>query len=566
MVLPAETEDRPIRPLPPEVTAQISAGEVVERPASIVKELLENAIDASARTVTVEVREAGRRLIRVSDDGRGIPSDQVELAFQRHATSKLARAADLHRITTLGFRGEALPSIASVARVTMVTQIPSQDQATWLRLQDGRVVDRGSRGAPPGTRVSVEDLFLQVPARLKFLRTDATEWRHILDLVSRYAMAHPLLRITLIRDGKPVFNTPGSGRLSEVLVATYGAEAASQMLEIREASSGDFDVSGFAGPAELHRSSGRDLTILVNGRWVKDRMLSFAVRQAYQTLIPRRRYPLAVVRLDLPPTSLDVNVHPAKWEVRFQEPRQVFERLQRAVRRTVAGASPIAHVSPSASTLREVGAGWTPSQQPLTGAAPRSSPQPAPLPPLRVLGQVRGTYIVAEGPDGLYLVDQHAAHERILYEEIRRQRAGPGVASQILLQPRRLQLTASLSAAIESHGPDLAAWGYQIEPFGARTYLLRGLPALLAQADPERALAQGLDEALRETGSDWEEAFVIGIACRSAVRAGHTLEVPQMEELIERLGRTDSPRTCMHGRPTMLQMSDRRLEREFGRR
>ncbi|MFQ5945163.1 MAG: DNA mismatch repair endonuclease MutL [Anaerolineae bacterium] len=566
MASPSQRGDPAIRRLPAEVTAQISAGEVVERPASVVKELLENAIDASARTVTVELRKAGRRLIRVTDDGRGIPPDQVELAFQRHATSKLARAADLHRITTLGFRGEALPSIAAVARVTMVTRTPGQDHATWVRLQDGRLVDQGSRGAPPGTRVSAEDLFLQVPARLKFLRTDATEWRHILDLVSRYAMAHPHLRITLMREGKPVFNAPGSGRLIEVLVATYGAEVASQLLEIQEAPSGDSLVSGFVGSAQLHRSSGRDLTILVNGRWVKDRMLNFAVRQAYQTLIPRGRYPLAVVRMDLPPASLDVNVHPAKWEVRFREPRQVFEWLQRAVRRTVAASSPIAQVSPPPSTVREAREGWTPSQRPLTGPAPGLHPDSDRLPPLRVLGQVRGTYIVAEGPDGLYLIDQHAAHERILFEEIRRQRAGPGVASQILLQPRPLELTASLSAAIESHGPDLAAWGYQIEPFGERTYLLRGLPALLAEGDPERALAQGLDEAGRESGSDWEEAFVIGIACRSAVRAGQALEVPQMEELIERLGRTDSPRTCMHGRPTMLQMSDRRLERDFGRR
>ncbi len=566
MILAAQTNPLPIQRLPSEVTALISAGEVVERPASVVKELLENAIDASARSVTVEILKAGKRLVRVTDDGTGIPPEQVDLAFERHATSKLARASDLNRIATLGFRGEALPSIASVALVTMVTRTPDEDQATWLRLQDGRVVARGSRGAPPGTRVSVEDLFLQVPARLKFLRADATEWRHILDLVSRYAMAHPSLRITLIRDGKPIFNAPGSGRLSDVLVATYGPDVAAQMLEIQEPPSGDYLISGFTSSAQLHRSSGRDLTTLVNGRWVKDRMLGFAVRQAYQTLIPRRRYPIAVVRLELPPESLDVNVHPAKWEVRFQEPQQIFETLQRAVRRTVASGSPIAPISPTLASLREVGEGWAPSQQRMAVDLPDLTTEPAGLPPLRVLGQVRGTYVVAEGPDGLYLIDQHAAHERILYEEIRSQRAGPGVASQILLQPKTLELNASLSAAIESHGPELATWGYEIEPFGSHTFLLRGLPALLAQGDPGRALTQALDEAGRESGSDWEQAFVIGIACRGAVRAGQTLEVSQMEELIERLGRTESPRTCMHGRPTMLLMSDRRLEREFGRR
>ena len=597
----------PIRVLAPEVASKIAAGEVVERPASVVKELVENAIDAGATEIKVEVRQGGRRLIRVIDNGCGIPADEVELAFERHATSKLSTADDLSHIETLGFRGEALPSIAAVSQVTLVTRAAGEEAGTLLRLEEGTISHRQRRGAPPGTVVTAENLFYNMPARLKFLRTVATEGRHVTALVTRYAMARPHLRFTLVSDGRMVFQSIGSGNLMDVLITLYGLEVAKQLIPVgqeiaevagqMEEASGTSPaptVSGFVSPPSVHRGDRKHLTFFVNGRWIQDRSLSYAVSEAYRTLMPTGRHPIVVLNLTLDPSQVDVNVHPAKAEVRFRDGRSVFGAVQRTVRRALVDHSPI----PSVSGLVHRGAWDWERQQALVQAGRRTRPrrgelafdiqrtgevpqvdigqQPAAvyqasagIPVLRVIGQVAQAYIIAEGPDGLYLIDQHAAHERVLYEQLRAQKSGATAASQALLEPLTLELSVQQAALMGKHLEDLTALGFVIEPFGGQTYLVRAMPEVLKGMDPRSALLGLLDD-LVDGGTalqDEEDSQLIASVCKqSAVKAGQTLSHEEMRELVRQLEETAMPRTCPHGRPTMIHLSQAQLEREFGRR
>jgi DNA mismatch repair protein MutL len=497
-----------IRILPPEIVAQIAAGEVVGRPASVIKELVENSIDAGAREIRIEVADGGRTLMRVADDGCGIPAAEVELAFQRHATSKLASADDLARIATLGFRGEALASIAAVSRVTCATRAAGEETGTLIRLEGGQVVSRRPIGRPPGTTVTVEDIFYNVPARRKFLRSSATERRHIDAWVTRYAMAYPGLRFALVHDGREVFRSPGSGRVRDVLVAVYGVEVGGALLEIPPEEGAPVRVEGFVSPPHLHRADRGEITLFVNGRWVQDARLTYAIIQAYHTLIPTGRYPLAVVMVSLPPEDVDANVHPAKAEVRFRDGDGVFRAVQRAVRqavtgeagvptmRTVLGPAPAAQVPEVRFPPGPAGERYRPTPMPLI--APPVSP--GGLPPLRVVGQVAATYIIAEGPDGLYLIDQHAAHERVLYEQLMAQRE-KGIPVQMLLEPAAVDLPPEWAGLVEAHQETLRRLGLEVEPFGGNTFLVRALPAVLAATHPREVLmevAQGLAE---ESGS-----------------------------------------------------------------
>jgi len=576
----------PIRILSPEVVSKIAAGEVIERPASVVKELIENSIDAGASEIKVEVRQGGRRLMRVIDDGGGIPAEEVELAFERYSTSKLKDAEDLYRIATLGFRGEALPSIAAVSKVTMVTRTKEQEIGVLLRLEGGKVIKRQKKGAPRGTVLSVEDLFFNTPARLKFLRKDSTEARHISDLVTRYAMAYPNIRFSLLSEGHTLFRSTGSGSLYDALIEVYGLETARQMLEIaslqepvpqgsrptgipregmREEAEG-LKISGYVGAPSLHRASGRYLTILINGRWVRDRLLGYAIKEAYHTLLPKGRHPVAVVRVDLSPQEVDINVHPAKAEVRFRRSGELFAAVQKVVRHTLKGA-PIPVVAPPR---------WAPEPRPPITRRPspgqmalevQRTEEIAPLkkiPPLRVLGQLGRTYIIAEGPEGMYLIDQHAAHERVLYERLLGERAKMAVSSQGLLEPLTLELGPEEAELLEEKLETLRSWGFDLEPFGGQTYLLRAVPAILKGGDLSQAVREVIDEASRQAGR-WEEEFVISLACHGAVRAGQTMSDGEMRELVRQLEETSSPRTCAHGRPTMVHLSAEQLQREFGR-
>jgi len=576
----------PIRVLSEQVASQIAAGEVVERPSSVVKELVENSIDADARDIRVETRAGGKKFIHVTDDGCGVPATEAALAFHRHSTSKLTTADDLTRISTLGFRGEALASIAAVSRLTFVTRTADAPLGTLLRLEGGRVVARQESGRPPGTAVTVEDLFFNVPARRKFLRTERTERRHIDAWLTRYAMAYPALRFALIHDGRTVFQSPGTDSLRDVLVAVYGLEIGAALLEIppvdpRPAS--EILVTGFASPPSLHRANRGYITLFVNGRWVQDVRLTYAVIQAYHTLLPSKRYPLAVVMVQLPPEEVDVNVHPAKAEVRFRDGDAAFRAVQKAVRRTLLERSPVpvaAH-APTAwpttppqggqqrherlSQLRLRPAG---EQRRTEVESPRAEPPAGKLPPLRVVGQLGTTYIVAEGPAGMYLLDQHAAHERVLFEQLLAERQRAAVASQALLEPQPVELTAEAAGLLEEHLEVLGNLGFQVKPFGGTTMLVRALPVIAAQADPRQVLedvAAALEVGDVPLAGTVEETVARQVCKQAAVKAGQVLAREEMEELVRALERCASPRTCPHGRPTMIHLSVEQLAREFGR-
>lgn len=577
--------------LPDDLAAKIAAGEVIERPASVVKELIENSIDAGAREIRIEIRNGGQRLIRVADNGIGIPTREVETAFARHATSKIASADDLFNIRTLGFRGEALPSIAAVARVTLITRARDEESGTQMRVDGGKIVEQRAQGAPMGTIVTVEDLFRYVPARLKFLKTPATEAGHITDLINAYALAYPNLRFSLESDGRLAFQSPGTGNMFDVLVKVFGIEVAQQMLEVADGA-GELQVSGFISPPNWNRATRKYLLFFVNHRWVQDRSLAHAVIEAYHTSLMVGRFPIVALDVIVPPNAVDVNVHPTKSQVRFRDASAVFNAVQRAVRATLTAGAPIPSISvtpfkredfshpslrpgPDASqfAMNLHRPFPTPPPQPPTPnfqpPAPNLQPSDSKLPMLRVLGQIASTYIIAEGPDGLYLIDQHAAHERVLYEQLRAERAGANIAIQELLDPAPIQLTPAQFAILEAQRDALASVGFRIEPFGNQTILLRAVPAVMKNGDPRAILIEIIDEM--EQGEEplekSAEARLISSVCKSiAVKGGQILSLEEMRELVRRLEHTTAPRTCPHGRPTAILLNVSQLEREFGRK
>jgi DNA mismatch repair protein MutL len=585
----------PIRLLPPEVASQIAAGEVVERPASVVKELLENALDAGAKTVSVEIASAGRALIRVADDGAGIPAGELALAVERHATSKLATAADLFKIATLGFRGEALASIGSVSRLTITSRSTAAKVGARLVVEGGRVGKVAQVGAPAGTDIQVADLFYNVPARLKFLKQDVTERRAIDALLTRYALAYPRVRFKLAEGGKASLQTSGDGDQRAILAALYGVEVARQMLEVLSGEDG-YQLTGFISPVALTRSNRKEITFFINGRWVQDTPLSAALLQAYHTLLMVGRYPLAALFLEIPPEEVDVNVHPAKTEVRFRSADRVFSFVQRSARRTLLAFTPVPLVAPqnlwgragSDPQARDpeahIDAAWSlgheTGRQPLTagaGTQPAGGEIPAAgaataagtVPLLRLIGQIGASYLVAEGPDGLYLIDQHAAHERVLFEKLMAQHAQKSIPSQALLTPVVVELTSASARLLGEQLPLLEHFGFHVEPFGSNAFQVRAMPVLFARSEPAAAL-RALVEDFEEDEAPLQneiEARIAGRVCkRLAVKAGQVLSTDEQRALLNDLEACASPRTCPHGRPTMIHLSVDMLERQFGRR
>jgi DNA mismatch repair protein MutL len=576
--------------LPDEVASQIAAGEVIERPASVVKELVENALDAGAMAVHIRVQGAGRRLVEVTDDGAGIPAAELPLAALRHATSKLEKADDLFKVTSLGFRGEALASIGSVARLTITSRPPGEQAGARLRVEGGRAGAVEPVGAPHGTQVQVEDLFYNVPARLKFLKSEVTERRLIDELVTRYALAFPQVRFRLDQEGRPALQTSGNGERREILALLYGVETARQMLAL-QAQEDELSASGFISPASLTRSNRREVHFFVNRRPVQDIALTTAFIQAYHTLLMVGRYPFGMVFLELPPEAVDVNVHPTKAEVRFRERERVFSAVQRAVRRALLAYTPVPGIQPPLAWKpasaweappRRSDPGWEMAGEaggadlqgaaPPAEAAPPVGGPPAPLvggvPLLRPVGQIALAYLIAEGPDGLYLIDQHAAHERVLFERMTGQ-AGESAASQSLLEPVSVELPPAASRLLESQLASLDRLGFRVEEFGRNTFLVRAVPALLTGMDPAAAL-RVLVEDFEEDESPLQgqaEARIIARVCkRAAVKAGQTLSAEEQKALLADLEACRSPRTCPHGRPTMIHLSVDLLERQFGRR
>jgi DNA mismatch repair protein MutL len=595
----------PIHILPQDVADKIAAGEVIERPASVVKELIENSLDAGATDIRIEIADGGKRLIRVIDNGKGIPAHEAPLAFQRHATSKIRSADELEHIATLGFRGEALAAISAVSKATLITRTPEASAGIEIKLEGSKLLSQRSIGTPPGTSLTIEHLFWNTPARLKFLRTDATEAGHISKIVTRYALAYPDVRFSYISRGRLSFQTPGSGDRMAALVKVYGAEIAAQMLPVHPATdaiSPEIQVSGFVSAPSLHRANRSYIELFINHRYIQDRNLTYAIIQAYHTLLMVGRYPLAVLFIDMPPELVDVNVHPTKAEVRFRQASMVFRAVQRAVHSALQGLAPITRelqtepppgpwgqrrqilmqagqeqTTPGqlAMDLYRQGAHLAGDETPLVGqdtvtAPPRPHP-PQPdegrLPPLRPVGQIAATYLIAEGPDGMYLIDQHAAHERILFEKIMKAAQQP-IARQQLLQPVPIELGTQLAGLIAEHLDALQKSGFNIETFGEGSYLLRAVPAFMGKQDPQRLLeevAAGLADRNDLIGEAREEAIVTTICKRLAIKGGQVLSVAEQRELLRQLEQCDNPRSCPHGRPTMLHLSANALERQFGR-
>ncbi len=575
----------PIQILPDEVASQIAAGEVVERPASAVKELLENALDAGAGQIIIRLEKAGKKLIEVLDDGAGIAYDQIELAVARHATSKLHTANDLQNVRTLGFRGEALASIGSVSHLTLLSRTADAQTGGRLVVEGGHITEIAHAGLPVGTTVTVRDLFYNVPARLKFLKTDPTERQRIDEFVTRYAFAYHRVRFQLQHDGKTMLQTHGPGDRRETMASLYGVDLAKQMIEV-SLDEGDFKVEGYTSPISLTRSNRKEITFFVNGRWIQDNALSSALLHAYQTYLMVGRYPIAVLMITMPPEMVDVNVHPTKAEVRFEDSGAIFSRVQRAVRRALLAYSPVPqlpnrlwHPNPSSQSHEmrydppvfipeaedsgDVQVDLPPVSIPSQVSLPSSQ-----IPLLRLIGQVGATYIVAEGPDGLYLIDQHAAHERVLYEKFTRQSASE-VLSQALLDPVTVQLTPDRARLLEGSLDVLSQLGFVVESFGPQTFRVRSIPAFISGADPAaalRSLVEEFEEDETPLANEREKRIIARICKRSAVKGGQILSVEEQTRLIHDLETCVSPRTCPHGRPTMIHLSVDLLERQFGRR
>ena len=586
------------------IANQIAAGEVVERPASVVKEMVENALDAGASCIDIEIRAGGKEYIRVVDDGRGIPAAEVPLAFERHATSKIRSADDLFRVITLGFRGEALPSIAAISELEMVTKTKDAPVGTLIAFSGGKQVRLESVGAPVGTAVTVEHLFFNTPARYKFLNQAASERRHVFDIVSRLALANPMVQLRLVSDGEEIFVTPGDGKMEGVMWSIYGSRIGNSLLPI-ERQSNYLSVGGLICKPDVHRGNRQAETFIVNGRVVESSLLASAVEKGYQTLLPRRRFPIAVISLTMEPSRLDVNVHPAKREIRFSDNSEVYKQVMLAVRRALESSIPFApwSLNPPDQATSAAG-GKQPRLSPPSPGIESHLPRPghrageeqeamnipeerlvhgleeqaASSQPMvvkeaslvqdldhRVLGQFQRTYMLIEVQDELWLVDQHVAHERILYERLRKQLDFSRIQAQALLVPLHLELGITSTAAISEWSSKLMSLGFDIAEFGSKDCLVRTVPAELSGID-ETALEKLLLEIITKGHtSDYREVALVLMSCKGAVKAGEFLSLPVMEQLFADLMATENPFTCPHGRPVVVRLELGDIHRRFGR-
>jgi DNA mismatch repair protein MutL len=595
-----------IRVLPEELAIQIAAGEVIERPASVVKELLENALDAGARRVVVELEDGGLRMIRVSDDGEGMDATDASLAFTRHATSKIRDAADLTRIATFGFRGEALPSIASVATVELVTRPRGAMSGVAVRTEGGAVVEVREAGAPEGTTVTARELFASVPARRKFVKSVATELGHVVELVTRESLAAPGVHFRLLHQGRELASYPPVADLEERARQILGRDRVRGGHVFAEERLG-IAVRGFLLSSQLSFASGRYLYTYVNGRAIRDRALTHAIVEGYASLVPRGRWPGAIVLLEVPPGDVDVNVHPAKHEVRFRLAHVVHDSVVTAVRRALAsmGAPPpgdagsvaealqrymtrvdatgslaLVHASGALHADASLVAGAP--ARPFEEATPVADGVPArlarvatagdPMPGfahLRFVGQVFRGYILCEGGDRLVLVDQHAAHERVAFERLRGEYAAGAIERQALLLPVAVDLDPGRAEAVREAQARLTSLGFDVEPFGETTFLVRAVPALLGDDDPA-LLLEDLADSLAVHGSHLSAAesvdAILGrIACHSVVRVGRTLTAVEIGALLAALDALTYGSNCPHGRPVSVEFSRGQIERMFGR-
>jgi len=572
----------PIRVLPPGIAARIAAGETIERPASVVKELVENALDAGAATIRIDVRGGGLDLIRVGDDGTGIRAPELLLACQRHATSKLAAGDRLDGIRSLGFRGEALPSIAAVAELSLLSAVDGSGVGWKLTLRDGRVVADEPAPRRRGTTVTVRHLFQNLPARLAAVARPQAEVTQIGQVVRRLALAAPRVRYTFVVDDRVALQTTGCGDLAATLVEVYGQALAGCLLPLGPVEAAGTTCRGVVAGPEVTRPGRSQVNLIVNGRWVQARALLQAVEAAYRPVLPRGRHPVLALSVETPPDRVDVNVHPAKLEVRFREERALGAALGELVRAAL-GRRPLAlgfQPLTGVDALRR-DAELAEDDVPYDDAGPILTPH---LPPLRLLGQLHGRLLLLEGEAGLYLIDQHRAHERILFERLAAAHAGDATGEPVALpEPLLIELRPSQVARFGHRLDQLAELGFACERFGGRAFLLRSAPLLPGVVPAETAdlgrlaplaglgrpeeLAAGLlalgDEEAGE-GETWRDRLLVQLACRTAVRRGRLLDRPAMRALVLGLGHSPSPAVCPHGSPLLMQVGGDLLERQFG--
>ncbi len=633
--------------LPEHVANKIAAGEVVERPASVVKELLENALDAGASRIRVQVEAGGKKLIQVTDDGCGMVRDDAMLAFERHATSKIKDAEDLLAVATLGFRGEALPSIASVARLRLETRAADEDAGTVIEINGGKLLKVEEAGLPAGTSVTVRDIFFNTPARRKFLKAESTELSHIASLVTHYALAHPEKHFELHSTTNALLVAPPVATHADRIYQIFGKDVLEQLLPVaatapleraglpepppwrREADyqrpePGEARLRGFVSRPEVQKLNRNSIFVFVNARLIRDRVLQHALTEAYRNILPSTVFPVVLLFLELPTGEVDVNVHPSKTEVRFRQQQFLHDFVRDTVRSALVAARPVPHFTteitaqPSASVALSPGArpmvaneaafvshdfrlAAPPQNQsfrfepgvsvdanaavpaamlPLPGVPSRNGcagaiavgPDAREVPPissLRPLGQVRDSFIVAVAGDGLWIIDQHVAHERVLFERILKQRAASGVEGQRLLMPLVVELTPAQEAVFSELADELRRNGFEVEPFGARTIAVKTAPAGVDASDVERLLHEVLDQCQREEQATNLEAvrtrIAASIACHAAIKVNMPLDGNKMEWLVRELARTECPMTCPHGRPVLLRYSFEEIQRAFKR-
>jgi len=611
-----------IRLLPETVASQVAAGEVVERPASVVKELVENSLDAGARKIDIVIRRGGISLVRVIDDGCGMDRDDALLSLERHATSKIRSAADLQAVATLGFRGEALPSIASVSRFRLTTREARAIAGTEIIVNGGKIEIVRDGGEAPGTQVEVRSLFYNLPARRKFLRSESTESRNIEHQLHLQAIGHPQIAFSLLRDDRMLLQLPATVRLSDRIRDLYGAELLPRLVEVNDSAPSKIRISGFIGRAGLSRQTRSQQLVFVNGRAIESSLITGAIREGYHTALMKGQYPVTFLFLELDPTLVDVNAHPAKREVRFHDPNGIRETIVRCVQQTLETVRAEwqekfrAPVRPSTTvpvkpapdlTLRpEVSASqymhrelphlgisasgvvdstraagpeivgeahrlpWPDAGSANEALALQRDPRQAAQRQFEIIGVLSKLYVLMESADGLVLVDQHAAHERILFEELRRRMESQGVPTQKLLLPQTFDVPPRDADWIECNLSTLQRMGIGIESFGPDNFRIDSLPSFLSVSDTAQFMRKVIDD-LKGTGNSASamrlgEEMIAKTVCRHAVKANDPLRYPEVEKLIRDLLDCDVPYCCPHGRPTMIQISLAELEKKFGRK
>jgi DNA mismatch repair protein MutL len=572
----------PIHELSKEIASKIAAGEVVERPASVVKELIENSIDAGAKEINIRIEQAGRRLIEVIDDGAGIPANEMQLAVRRYATSKISSIEDLDNIHSLGFRGEALASIAAVSRFSLESRTQDQDNGMRLLVDGGMEQSFVPTGMRQGTIIKVENLFFNVPARQKFLKKDATERQLITELVTRYALFYSGIRFQLAQEGRSIFMSYGNENRREILSKLYDLDSAQSYLEI------DFQdllvkIQGFTSPLSMTFANRKQIFCFVNGRLVSDSTITAAIIRAYHGYLMVGRFPSTILFIEISPTEIDVNVHPTKDEVRFRDSGQIFGVIHTAVRRTLSTFLPLQDlIVPTWNSTTSSGGiidpGWdfvsteshqdaSPKNQEFDSSQQGENPAIGKVPILRLIGQLGRTYIAAEGPDGLYLIDQHAAHERILFERIQ-DLPQTGIISQFLLSPETMLIPSRLKEVFDQQKTVMEKIGFVFEEFGPETIRIMAIPAVIQKMNPIDAVMSALEPEDHQEGlidGEKDKRIILRICKKAAIKGGQVLSILEQEQLIRDLENCASPRTCPHGRPTMIHISVDLLERQFGR-